>query len=509
MRGRRRVVADRRSTENRPPEKALLRGRGPSRRRRHSRAEQHQRGRVRSGRDEGVVAQRAPPSPTPPGVPTGGEADETHARTRAAGARAGLDGHGPGLGAPPADAGQRHVRGRPRPVRAGPGRGQGPRHARRRSRRTARRPSSRSPARSRPTRRRPAASRWSTPTFEALTDAADTPPVELLAADPDRRAADPARPRRGQPAAPGPAGRAGSSRRPACAASGTTLDAARLHRGAQPQAGRLGHRERRERVRGRLLRPAGLPRAVAAVLQAGAGRGVRAGLRGRAGVPRRAARHRAAPRGVRLARRRARLRRATTATSSRCCATSSPGWSRPCTSTPSEAVELLGARRTRGARGAPGAALPRGARDRRRARRRARPGPGARAGGRRRGRRREHGSDLVVVEGYPTASRAFYSHPDPEDPHWSRSFDLIFRGRRAGQRGAAAAPATPTTSRRWRRAGYAAARRTRPTSTRSGTASRRTAASRSGSSGGCRRLTGAANVREVTLFPRDLHRLTP
>ena len=42
--------------------------------------------------------------------------------------------------------------------------------------------------------------------------------------------------------------------------------------------------------------------------------------------------------------------------------------------------------------------------------------------------RREHGSDLVVVEGYPTASRAFYSHPDPEDPHWSRSFDLIFRG---------------------------------------------------------------------------------
>src|SRR3954447_9899942 len=42
--------------------------------------------------------------------------------------------------------------------------------------------------------------------------------------------------------------------------------------------------------------------------------------------------------------------------------------------------------------------------------------------------KREHGSDLVVVEGYPTANRAFYSHPDPEDPHWSRSFDLLFRG---------------------------------------------------------------------------------
>ena len=42
--------------------------------------------------------------------------------------------------------------------------------------------------------------------------------------------------------------------------------------------------------------------------------------------------------------------------------------------------------------------------------------------------REQHGSDFVVVEGYPTAHRAFYSHPDPEDPRWSRSFDLIFRG---------------------------------------------------------------------------------
>ncbi len=40
----------------------------------------------------------------------------------------------------------------------------------------------------------------------------------------------------------------------------------------------------------------------------------------------------------------------------------------------------------------------------------------------------EHGSDFVVVHGYPTAHRAFYSHPDPDEPHWSRSFDLIFRG---------------------------------------------------------------------------------
>ena len=51
----------------------------------------------------------------------------------------------------------------------------------------------------------------------------------------------------------------------------------------------------------------GLPRAVPAVLQAAPGRGLRAGLRGRAGVPRRTARHGAAPRPVRLDRRRARV----------------------------------------------------------------------------------------------------------------------------------------------------------------------------------------------------------
>jgi nondiscriminating aspartyl-tRNA synthetase len=39
----------------------------------------------------------------------------------------------------------------------------------------------------------------------------------------------------------------------------------------------------------------------------------------------------------------------------------------------------------------------------------------------------EHG-ELVFVEGFPTAKRAFYTHPDPERPEWSRGFDLLFRG---------------------------------------------------------------------------------
>ena len=41
---------------------------------------------------------------------------------------------------------------------------------------------------------------------------------------------------------------------------------------------------------------------------------------------------------------------------------------------------------------------------------------------------REHGSDFVFVEGYPTAHRAFYTHPDPARPGYSRAIDLIFRG---------------------------------------------------------------------------------
>ncbi|WP_340539896.1 aspartate--tRNA(Asn) ligase [Nocardioides sp. GXZ039] len=118
-----------------------------------------------------------------------------------------------------------------------------------------------------------------------------------------------------------------------------------------------------------------------------------------------------------------------------------------------------------------------------------------------------HGSDFVVVEGYPTASRAFYSHPDPEDPHWSRSFDLIFRGtelvsgaqrlhryadyvRVLEQRGYDYAPF----------ASYVESFR-RGIPPHGGFAI--------GLERWVSRLVEAPNIREVTLFPRDLHRLAP
>jgi nondiscriminating aspartyl-tRNA synthetase len=39
-----------------------------------------------------------------------------------------------------------------------------------------------------------------------------------------------------------------------------------------------------------------------------------------------------------------------------------------------------------------------------------------------------YGSDFLFVTGYPTAKRAFYTHPNPADPRYSNSFDLLFRG---------------------------------------------------------------------------------
>ncbi|MEX0933768.1 MAG: aspartate--tRNA(Asn) ligase [Candidatus Paceibacterota bacterium] len=41
---------------------------------------------------------------------------------------------------------------------------------------------------------------------------------------------------------------------------------------------------------------------------------------------------------------------------------------------------------------------------------------------------KEHGSDFVFITHFPTAKRAFYTYPDPDNPTYSRSFDLLFRG---------------------------------------------------------------------------------
>ncbi|SCE88595.1 nondiscriminating aspartyl-tRNA synthetase [Micromonospora viridifaciens] len=121
--------------------------------------------------------------------------------------------------------------------------------------------------------------------------------------------------------------------------------------------------------------------------------------------------------------------------------------------------------------------------------------------------RAEHGSDFLFVTGYPMAKRPFYTHPDPARPAYSNGFDLLFRGVElvtGGQRlhryedylAALAARGEPVEP----YAGYMDAfRHGMPPHGGFAIGLERFVA----------RLTGAANVREVTAFPRDLHRLTP
>jgi nondiscriminating aspartyl-tRNA synthetase len=120
---------------------------------------------------------------------------------------------------------------------------------------------------------------------------------------------------------------------------------------------------------------------------------------------------------------------------------------------------------------------------------------------------REHGSDFVVVEGYPTAHRAFYSHPEPDDPRWSRSFDLVFRG----------VELVSGAQRLHRYRDYVAALQARglPLQPYAGylEAFRYGVPPHGGFAIGLERWTArlveADNIREVTLFPRDVHRLAP
>ena len=130
----------------------------------------------------------------------------------------------------------------------------------------------------------------------------------------------------------------------------------------------------------------------------------------------------------------------------------------------------------------------------------------------------EHGSDLLAVEGYPMAKRPFYTHswsrdgagapPRPPGPSgWSNSFDLLFRGMELVTGG----------QRLHRASAYDVAIRTRgedPAAYESYLqAFRHGMPPHGGFAIGLERWVGrlveAANVREVTLFPRDLHRLTP
>lgn len=117
---------------------------------------------------------------------------------------------------------------------------------------------------------------------------------------------------------------------------------------------------------------------------------------------------------------------------------------------------------------------------------------------------REHGSEFVYVTGYPMRKRPFYTHPSA-DPRYSNGFDLLFRGLEIVTGG----------QRLHRYDDYVKALEGESLEPYRGYLDgfRYGMPPHGGWAIGLERLVarlvGAANVREVTAFPRDLQRLAP
>jgi nondiscriminating aspartyl-tRNA synthetase len=118
---------------------------------------------------------------------------------------------------------------------------------------------------------------------------------------------------------------------------------------------------------------------------------------------------------------------------------------------------------------------------------------------------REYGSDFLFVEGYPMVKRPFYTHPDPARPGSSNGFDLLFRGIELVTGG----------QRLHQYSDYVAALAGSPLEPYQSYLDtfRHGMPPHGGFAIGLERflmrLLGATNIREVTLFPRDLTRLSP
>jgi nondiscriminating aspartyl-tRNA synthetase len=120
---------------------------------------------------------------------------------------------------------------------------------------------------------------------------------------------------------------------------------------------------------------------------------------------------------------------------------------------------------------------------------------------------KEFGSDFLFVAGYPMVKRPFYTHPDPERPDYSNSFDLLFRGQELVTGG----------QRLHRYSDYVKALDARGEKVDEYESYLATFAHGMPPHGGfaiglerwVARLIEADNIRYATLFPRDLQRLTP
>jgi nondiscriminating aspartyl-tRNA synthetase len=119
----------------------------------------------------------------------------------------------------------------------------------------------------------------------------------------------------------------------------------------------------------------------------------------------------------------------------------------------------------------------------------------------------EHGSAWLFVTGYPMLKRPFYTHPQPDDPRWSNSFDLLFRGLEVMTGG----------QRLHHFADYVAALEARDIDQEPFEGYLEGFKYGMPPHGGfalgverlVRQITGAQNVRDAMLFPRDMSRLRP
>jgi nondiscriminating aspartyl-tRNA synthetase len=119
----------------------------------------------------------------------------------------------------------------------------------------------------------------------------------------------------------------------------------------------------------------------------------------------------------------------------------------------------------------------------------------------------QHNSDFLAVEGYPAAKRPFYTHPQPDDPRWTNSFDLLFRGLELVTGG----------QRLHQHADYLSVLAARGENNEAFAAYLETFRHGMPPHGGfaiglerwTARLVEADNIRRTTLFPRDLHRISP
>jgi nondiscriminating aspartyl-tRNA synthetase len=116
-------------------------------------------------------------------------------------------------------------------------------------------------------------------------------------------------------------------------------------------------------------------------------------------------------------------------------------------------------------------------------------------------------SDFLFVTGYPMVKRPFYTAPNPDDPKYSNSFDLLFRGTELVTGG----------QRLNRFEDYAKALESRDMTQEAVAGYLETFRFGMPPHGGfaiglerfIMQLTGLSNLREAALFPRDMERLQP